>query len=157
MWQYSLLIQWLETELLDYLREWEASVKARQGFDKKEKNKMLLSQETLTGKHMRGKMWPDFGKQWISRRSMFSARSSFRLCSNCCKMFNHFCNTVVVSQSVSACKSLSLVTWSLCLGGWSHGAYSSRVVYVSVCLSVCQSAGFLVARWKLSAETCNTS
>ena len=37
------------------------------------------------------------------------------LCSNCCKMFNHFCNTVVVSQSVSACKSLSLVTWSLSL------------------------------------------
>ena len=30
----------------------------------------------------------------------------------------------------------------LCLGGRSHGAYSSRVVYLSVCLS----AGFLVAR-----------
>ena len=36
-----------------------------------------------------------------------------RKCSNCCKMFNHFCNTVVVSLSVFACKSLSLVTWSL--------------------------------------------
>ena len=36
-----------------------------------------------------------------------------RPCSNCCKMFNHFCNTVVVSLSVFACKSLSLVTWSL--------------------------------------------
>ena len=34
------------------------------------------------------------------------------------------------------------VILSLCLGGRSHGAYSSRVVYLSVCLS----AGFLVAR-----------
>ena len=39
--------------------------------------------------------------------------TQYDVCSNCCKMFNHFCNTVVVSQSVSACKSLSLVTWSL--------------------------------------------
>lgn len=40
---------------MGFLREWEAGVKARQGFSKKEKNNMLLSQAMLTGLRMTGK------------------------------------------------------------------------------------------------------
>ena len=50
----------------------------------------------------------------------------------------------------------------LCLGGRSHRrhtvvGFAALCMYVSVCLSVCLSAGFLVARRKPNAETSNTS
>ena len=41
--------QWLETEFLAYLDEWERSVNGRPGFDDADKKRMLLSQETLLG------------------------------------------------------------------------------------------------------------
>lgn len=47
----------MEKEFLGYSREWAESVMKREGFDKKLKNKMLLSQETLTGLHMTGEFY----------------------------------------------------------------------------------------------------
>ena len=47
--------QWLEEDFLGYLKEWEESVMARQGFTLKEKKNMLLSQETLLGIKITGK------------------------------------------------------------------------------------------------------
>ena len=41
--------------------------------------------------------------------------------------------------------------------GGATEAYGRRFVYVCICMSVCLSAGFLVAHWKLSIETNNTS
>ena len=46
--------QWLREDFLGYLDEWEASVAARPGFSKAERNKMLLSQETLSGLRLTG-------------------------------------------------------------------------------------------------------
>ena len=46
--------QWLEKDFLGYLKEWEDSVKQREGFTDAEKTMMLLSQETLEGLHITG-------------------------------------------------------------------------------------------------------
>ena len=42
-------MKWLETDFLGYLKDWENSVKLREGFTKAERNKMLISAETLYG------------------------------------------------------------------------------------------------------------
>lgn len=49
-----MLLQWLETEFLGYLKQWEESVSKRQGFSKKQKATMMLSLETITGLRMTG-------------------------------------------------------------------------------------------------------
>ena len=46
--------QWLETEFLAYLDEWERSVNGHPGFDDADKKRMLLSQETLLGLRITG-------------------------------------------------------------------------------------------------------
>ena len=46
--------QWLETEFLAYLDEWERSVNGHPGFDDAGKKWMLLSQETLLGLRITG-------------------------------------------------------------------------------------------------------
>ena len=48
--------QWLETEFLGYLREWDERVAKRQGFSKKQKAKLKLSLETITGLRMTGEI-----------------------------------------------------------------------------------------------------
>lgn len=48
------LFQFFE-EFLQYLRDWKASVDAREGFSKSEKAKMFLSPQTYTGIVMTGK------------------------------------------------------------------------------------------------------
>lgn len=48
------LIQWLETEFLGYLDEWDSSVKGRTGFSAAEMKKMRLSDETLEGLRVTG-------------------------------------------------------------------------------------------------------
>ena len=45
----NLHLQWLEKDFLGYLDEWEASVRAREGFTWAEKTSMTLSKETLEG------------------------------------------------------------------------------------------------------------
>ena len=47
-------LQWLEKDFLGYLDEWEASVRAREGFTKAEKKSMTLSKETLEGLRLTG-------------------------------------------------------------------------------------------------------
>lgn len=47
-------VQWLKEEFIGYLDKWEASVAARKGFEKFEKNKMLLSEETRSGLRLTG-------------------------------------------------------------------------------------------------------
>ena len=47
-------MQWLETDFLGYLRNWEESVKKRDGYTDEEKKRMILSQETLQGIRMTG-------------------------------------------------------------------------------------------------------
>lgn len=49
-------IQWLKEEFLGYLDKWEASVQAREGFDKTAKNKMLLSEATRSGLRFTGEI-----------------------------------------------------------------------------------------------------
>ena len=49
-----ILLQWLEKEFLGYLNEWEESVEGRVEIEKKERNKMLLSRETIEGLRMSG-------------------------------------------------------------------------------------------------------
>ena len=48
-----ILLQWLEKEFLGYLNEWEESVEGRVEIEK-ERNKMLLSRETIEGLRMSG-------------------------------------------------------------------------------------------------------
>lgn len=43
------LFQWLETDFLWYLEEWETAVQNREGVTSANKKAMLLSMETLTG------------------------------------------------------------------------------------------------------------
>ena len=50
-----IFLQWLEDDLLGYLDQWEISVKVRQGFNKKEKARMLLSLATMLGLRMTSK------------------------------------------------------------------------------------------------------
>lgn len=44
-----ILFQWLDTVFIPYLDSWEGSVNSMTGVNRTEKNKMLLSQETLLG------------------------------------------------------------------------------------------------------------
>ena len=44
-----ILFQWLDTVFIPYLDSWEESVNSMTGVSSTEKNKMLLSQETLLG------------------------------------------------------------------------------------------------------------
>lgn len=48
-------MQWLKTDFLGYLKEWESSVNNRDGFTDAEKATMKLSRETLEGLHITGK------------------------------------------------------------------------------------------------------
>ena len=50
-------MQWLESKFLGYLKEWQDSVKLREGFTDGEKAMMLLSQETLEGLHITGRFF----------------------------------------------------------------------------------------------------
>ena len=53
---YNLLfiLQWLETDFLGYLEEWQKTVEERKGFTASEKKTMLLSDETATGLKLTG-------------------------------------------------------------------------------------------------------
>ena len=44
-----LQLQWLEEELMPYLKEWEESVSNRKGFNNKDQLMMLLAKETRVG------------------------------------------------------------------------------------------------------------
>lgn len=46
--------QWLETEFLQYLEDWETAVANREGFSVAEKKSMLLSEETSRGLKLTG-------------------------------------------------------------------------------------------------------
>ena len=48
-------MQWLETDFLDYLKEWEQSIRGRTGFTKAQKKMMGLSSETKIGLKVTGK------------------------------------------------------------------------------------------------------
>ena len=48
------MLQWLENDFLNYLNEWEKSVKQRKGFTPAQRTLMLLSPETLEGLRMTG-------------------------------------------------------------------------------------------------------
>jgi len=48
------MLQWLENDFLNYLDEWEQSVKQRKGFTPAQRTMMLLSPETLEGLRMTG-------------------------------------------------------------------------------------------------------
>ena len=50
------MAQWLEGDFLSYLKSWEDSVAKRPNFKKAEKNRMLLSDATLEGIRMTGKI-----------------------------------------------------------------------------------------------------
>ena len=50
------MAQWLEGDFLSYLKSWEDSVAKRPNFKKAEKNCMLLSDATLEGIRMTGKI-----------------------------------------------------------------------------------------------------
>ena len=47
-------IQWLETDFLGYLNEWDRSVNGRTGFTAAEQKRMRLSDETLEGLRVTG-------------------------------------------------------------------------------------------------------
>ena len=49
-----LFCQWLETEFLWYLEEWESAVQNREGVTPAQRKSMLLSVETLTGLKLTG-------------------------------------------------------------------------------------------------------
>ena len=49
---YHRNLQWLEETFLPYLDDWEKGVAERKGFTKTERNKMVLSTETLLGLRM---------------------------------------------------------------------------------------------------------
>lgn len=42
-------VQWLESEFLEYLLQWEKSVKEQSDLQVKEQNKLMLSRETKEG------------------------------------------------------------------------------------------------------------
>lgn len=54
LWNFKIIIQWLETEFLGYLNEWDSSVKRRTGFTPAEQKRMRLSDETLEGLRVTG-------------------------------------------------------------------------------------------------------
>ena len=47
-------MQWLESDFLGYLDEWDKSVKSRPGFTLAEQKQMRLSDETLAGLRVTG-------------------------------------------------------------------------------------------------------
>ena len=47
-------LQWLIDDFLEYLKEWETEVDGRKDLKKSERNKMILSRETLDGLKMTG-------------------------------------------------------------------------------------------------------
>lgn len=49
-----MILQWLKNDFLGYLRDWEASVKSRQGFQSAERVKMVLSRQTREGLQITG-------------------------------------------------------------------------------------------------------
>ena len=49
-----LFCQWLETEFLRYLEEWESAVQNREGVTPAQRKSMLISVETLTGLKLTG-------------------------------------------------------------------------------------------------------
>lgn len=49
-----IILQWLETEFLPYLEQWERTVAEREGYTDAEKKNMLLSVETSTGLKLTG-------------------------------------------------------------------------------------------------------
>ena len=49
--------EWLQEEFIAFLDKWEASVAARKEFEKIEKNKMLLSEETRFGLRLTGMLY----------------------------------------------------------------------------------------------------
>lgn len=51
---FIIMLQWLENDFLNYLDEWEQSVKQRKGFTPAQRTMMLLSPETLEGLRMTG-------------------------------------------------------------------------------------------------------
>ena len=50
-----LFSQWLETDFLKYLLDWEDSVSRRTDIEQQDKNKLMLSRETLEGVRITGK------------------------------------------------------------------------------------------------------
>ena len=44
-----IVLQWLETEFIPYLEQWEKSVMEREGFSAKDKELMLLAREIRIG------------------------------------------------------------------------------------------------------------
>ena len=48
------LFQWLQYDFLGYLRSWEMSVASRTDLTQSERNKMLLSRETIDGFKLTG-------------------------------------------------------------------------------------------------------
>ena len=48
------VFQWLEKEFLAYLDDWERSVNEREGYTTAQKNRMILSKETLLGLRITG-------------------------------------------------------------------------------------------------------
>ncbi len=59
-------IQWLQDEFLPYLDEWERSVQALKGYKKGQKNRMLISKETMLGLRMTGMYEMLLGIQLLS-------------------------------------------------------------------------------------------
>ena len=47
-------LQWLKEEFIEYLGEWQQSVLARDGYNRMQRSKMLLSPETLLGIRITG-------------------------------------------------------------------------------------------------------
>ena len=52
---YTIFYQWLQTDFIGYLLEWEDSVQQRQEFSRVYRNKMMLPQETILGLRITGK------------------------------------------------------------------------------------------------------
>ena len=52
----SVYLQFLRDEFLPYLKAWEDSVHSREGFTANEKKMMMISQETLNGIRITGRL-----------------------------------------------------------------------------------------------------
>ena len=53
----SVYLQFLRDEFLPYLKAWEDSVNSREGFTANEKKMMMISQETLNGIRITGRLF----------------------------------------------------------------------------------------------------
>lgn len=60
-------MQWLETDFLGYLKEWEDCVNARTDVPDAQKPMMLLSRETIEGLHITGNnnVYTVCGNLWL--------------------------------------------------------------------------------------------